>query len=234
MRGVSRDRDRQADLHQLGGGIRQRPEDVTEEWQPAPASPYGRSKVRAEHVHREWQQERPRVRSLVVVRPTVVFGEGNRGNVYQLIHQIISGRFVMVGSGKNRKSIAYVGNLSAFLVRVLGLGTGCHLFNYVDGADLSMRELVDIVTETVGRGRMAGVRVPYAVGYLGGIVCDALSAFTGRTLPISAIRVRKFCSSTTFSAQRLGANGFRPSIGLREALVATISPDYSRLGPKVG
>ena len=67
------------------------------------------------------------VRSLVVVRPTVVFGEGNRGNVYQLIHQIISGRFVMVGSGKNRKSIAYVGNLSAFLVRVLGLGTGVPL-----------------------------------------------------------------------------------------------------------
>ena len=205
-------------------------DDVTEERQPGPASPYGTSKLRAEQVHREWHQEAPGVRSLVVVRPTVVFGEGNRGNVYQLLRQIMSGRFVMVGSGENRKSMAYVGNLSAFLVRALGLGTGCHMFNYVDKPDLSMRELVDIVTETVGRGPMAGVRVPYAVGFLGGLLCDVASAVTGRKLPVSAIRVRKFCSSTTFSAHKLEATGFRPSIGLREALVATIRHELAADG----
>ena len=197
-------------------------DDVPEERQPAPASPYGRSKLRAEQVHREWHQEGPGVRSLVVVRPTVVFGKGNRGNVYQLVRQIMSGRFVMVGSGENRKSMAYVGNLSAFLVRALGMSTGCHLFNYVDKPDLSMQELVDIVAETVGRGPMAGVRVPYVVGYLGGFLCDVASAVTGRKLPVSAIRIRKFCSSTTFSAQRLESTGFRPSVGLREALATTI------------
>ena len=205
-------------------------DDVTEEREPAPASPYGMSKLRAEQVQREWQQEEPASRSLVVVRPTVVFGEGNRGNVYQLLRQIMSGRFVMVGSGENRKSMAYVGNLSAFLVRALGLGTGCHMFNYVDKPDLSMGELVDIVTETVGRGPMAGVRVPYAVGFLGGLLCDVASAVTGRKLPVSAIRVRKFCSSTTFSAHKLEATGFRPSIGLREALVATIRHELAADG----
>ena len=56
-----------------------------------------------------------RCRSLVIVRPAAVFGEGNRGNVYQLLRQIASRRFVMVGSGHNRKSMAYVGNVSALL-----------------------------------------------------------------------------------------------------------------------
>ena len=54
----------------------------------------------------------------MIVRPAVVFGEGNRGNVYELLRQIMARRFVMVGSGRNRKSIAYVGNLSAFLMYV--------------------------------------------------------------------------------------------------------------------
>ena len=110
-------------------------------------------KLLAEEVHREWQEEEPTRRSLVIVRPTVVFGERNRGNVYELLRQIMTRRFVMVGSGRNRKSMAYVGNVSAFLVHVLGLGAGTHLFNYVDGPDLSMEELVQTILVALGRPR---------------------------------------------------------------------------------
>ena len=107
--------------------------DRSEEDAPAPTNAYGRSKMRAEQVHREWQAEVPEARSLVIARPAVVFGEGNRGNVHQLMRQIAAGRFVMVGSGRNPKSMAYVGNVAAFLVHVLSCGAGTHLFNYVDG-----------------------------------------------------------------------------------------------------
>ena len=107
--------------------------DRSEEDAPAPTNAYGRSKMRAEQVHREWQAEVPEARSLVIARPAVVFGEGNRGNVHQLMRQIAAGRFVMVGSGRYPKSMAYVGNVAAFLVHVLSCGAGTHLFNYVDG-----------------------------------------------------------------------------------------------------
>ena len=46
--------------------------------------------------------------SLIIVRPTVIFGEGNRGNVFNLLNQIYSGQFLMVGNGRNKKSMAYV------------------------------------------------------------------------------------------------------------------------------
>ena len=52
--------------------------------------------------------------SLIIVRPTVIFGEGNRGNVFNLFNQIASGKFVMVGKGENKKSMAYIGNVVAF------------------------------------------------------------------------------------------------------------------------
>ena len=203
---------------------------TTEEEIPAPFNAYGRSKLLAENVYREWQEEEPAGRSLVIVRPTVVFGERNRGNVYQLFTQVMTRRFVMVGSGRNRKSMAYVGNVSAFLVHLLGLGAGTHLFNYVDGPDLSMEELVQTILLALGRPPAVGLRIPYLVGYLGGIACDVASAFTGMRLPISALRIKKFCSTTTFSGSRAMATGFRPPIGLQEALLKTIKHEVSDNG----
>ena len=43
-----------------------------------PFNEYGRTKALAEDVYREWRAKDPDSRSLIIVRPTVVFGEGNR------------------------------------------------------------------------------------------------------------------------------------------------------------
>lgn len=75
----------------------------------------------------------------------MVFGERNRGNVYNLLKQIASGKFVMVGKGNNIKSIAYIENVAAFLVHCLSFPNGYHLFNYADNPDLDMNTLVTIV-----------------------------------------------------------------------------------------
>ena len=75
---------------------------------------YGRTKWLAEGKYREWLAK-DSGRSLTIVRPTVIFGEQNRGNVYNLLRQIAGGKFPMVGNGKNKKSMAYVENAAAFL-----------------------------------------------------------------------------------------------------------------------
>jgi nucleoside-diphosphate-sugar epimerase len=67
---------------------------------------YGRTKYEAELVYKAWYEKDPENRKLVIVRPTVVFDEQNRGNVYNLLRQIASGKFMMIGNGENRKSMA--------------------------------------------------------------------------------------------------------------------------------
>ena len=47
-----------------------------------PFNHYGKSKWQAEEVLREWYNKAPTERSLTIIRPTVIFGERNRGNVY--------------------------------------------------------------------------------------------------------------------------------------------------------
>ncbi|EOJ6314996.1 N-acetyl-alpha-D-glucosaminyl-diphospho-ditrans,octacis-undecaprenol 4-epimerase, partial [Escherichia coli] len=80
-----------------------------------PFNHYGKSKWQAEEVLREWYNKAPTERSLTIIRPTVIFGERNRGNVYNLLKQIAGGKFMMVGAGTNYKSMAYVGNIVEFI-----------------------------------------------------------------------------------------------------------------------
>ena len=65
-----------------------------------PFNEYGRTKFEAEKKLRAWQEAYDN--SLIIVRPTVIFGEGNRGNVFNLLNQIASGKFLMVGKGENK------------------------------------------------------------------------------------------------------------------------------------
>ena len=99
---------------------------------------YGRTKYLAEQVYKAWQAEDLEIRTLVIVRPTVIFGEGNRGNVYYLLQQIALGRFLMFGDGTNRKSMAYVENVIAFIEYSLSFKPGLHIYNYIDKSDFDM------------------------------------------------------------------------------------------------
>ena len=80
-----------------------------------PLNHYGKSKWEAEKVIKEWYEKDPKGKSVTIIRPTVIFGERNRGNVYNLSKQISSGKFLMIGKGQNKKSMAYVGNVLAFI-----------------------------------------------------------------------------------------------------------------------
>lgn len=189
-----------------------------------PFNEYGKTKLEAEGVYRAWAMEDPS-RTLVIVRPTVVFGEGNRGNVYSLLRQIASGKFFMVGSGTNIKSMAYVGNVAGFLVHSLTLGRGVHIANYVDGPDMNTRDLVAHVNRCLGRTEQVRT-IPKSVALAGGYLLDAAARISGRTFPISAIRVRKFCETTQFKADRVTEWGFRPPYTLAEGLARTVDFEF--------
>jgi nucleoside-diphosphate-sugar epimerase len=191
----------------------------------APFNDYGRTKYAAEGIFRAWQAEAPDARTLVIVRPTVVFGERNRGNVYNLLRQIASGRFVMVGDGTNRKSMAYVENVAAFLEHSLQLPPGVHLTNFVDTPDFTMDALVRSVNRILGRSDEIRVRLPLPLGLMIGRGFDLVAGLTGKRFPISAIRVQKFCANSVYSTA-LAKTGFVPPVRLEEAIEKTVRHEF--------
>ena len=190
-----------------------------------PFNDYGRTKYEAEQVYKQWQAKDPENRSLTIIRPTVVFGEQNRGNVYNLLNQIASGRFVMVGDGKNRKSMAYVENVAAFLEHSSSNKPGIHVYNYIDKPDFDMNSLVSKVKHLLGLEPTVGVRVPYPLGLIAGFGFDLIAKMMKRTLPISSIRIKKFCQDSTYETS-IATTGFQPPITMENAIIDTIRYEF--------
>jgi nucleoside-diphosphate-sugar epimerase len=196
-----------------------------------PFNEYGRTKFEAEEKLRSWQEASDN--SLIIVRPTVIFGEGNRGNVYNLLNQIASGKFLMIGRGENKKSMAYIGNIVAFLEASIASERQYGIFNYVDTPDLTMNELVSQVRCTLKGKSGVGPRLPYWLGMIMGYVADGLAKLTRKNLPVSSIRVKKFASSTEFRSAKNTIEGFEPPFQLADGIVRTlqsefVAPDPSR------
>lgn len=199
--------------------------DAAEDSVPEPFNEYGRTKLAAEEVFGTWADEDAH-RSLVIVRPCVVFGEGNRGNVYNLTRQVASGRFLMVGKGNNRKSMAYVGNIVEYLADCLRAPAGKQISNFADKPDLSTRELMGVLRGCLNKPSESRLRLPLPVGLAAGHALDLAARVTGRTFPISAIRIRKFASDTTVNTDRLVASGYRPRYPLADALRLTVASEF--------
>ena len=195
-----------------------------------PFSEYGRTKALAEDVYREWREKDPENRSLIIVRPTVVFGEGNRGNVYNLLNQINSGAFAMIGNGKNKKSMAYVENLAAFLVKCIKSEEKYAVYNYVDTPDFTMNELVSFVRGKLRGKSSVGLRIPKFIGLIAGYTADVLAEL-GVKLSISSIRVKKFCASSEFSSAKGELDGFEAPFTLQEGLDRTLEAEFINPDP---
>lgn len=201
------------------------PADTDESGKPNYFNDYGRTKYLAEQIYNEWQAEDPENRTLVIVRPTVIFGEGNRGNVFNLLKQIYSKRFVMFGNGENRKSMAYVENVAAFLEYSLSFKPGLHVYNYIDKPDFDMNTLVSKARKILFGKNNVGLRLPSFLGMAIGYFADFVTMVTGKTLPVSSIRVKKFIGTTQFSSS-VSETGFVPPVSLDEGLARTLNYEF--------
>lgn len=195
-----------------------------------PFNEYGRSKFAAEEVFRSWGQKAGR--HLVIIRPTVIFGEGNRGNVYNLLNQIASRKFLMIGNGKNHKSLAFIDNVVAFLQGCIQTDQTYALYNYVDTPDLTMDELIKHVRLKLFGTSTVGFRIPRWLGVLVGHVADVLSKLLFQKLRVSALRIKKFTSSSHFTSAKSQLDNFRPPYNLIEGINKTIESEFISPDPE--
>lgn len=195
-----------------------------------PADPfnhYGKSKWQAEQVLQDWYKDHSDW-SIRVVRPTVVFGEGNRGNVYNLLKQIASGRFMLIGKGNNQKSMSYIGNIAAFLrYLITDVQPGVEIFNYVDKPDFTTKDLVRQTSAVLGK-KIPTTSIPYWLGMLGGYGFDVLAFLTRKKLSISSVRVKKFCAVTKYDSTKAMNSGFKPPYTMQEGLQRTLSSEFGK------
>jgi len=131
----------------------------------------------------------------------------------------------MVGHGENRKSMAYVENIAAFIEYSISFKPGVHIYNFIDKPDFSMNNLVSNVNRILGRPEKIGFRLPFAVGYMIGKGFDLVAALTGKRFAISSIRVKKFCANSVYNTA-IEQTGFTPPVPLEQALAQTVRYEF--------
>ena len=105
---------------------------------------------------------------ILILRMATLYGEGDPGNLGRLFKAIERGRFVMIGSGRNRKSLVHRDDAAAACVRAALHPTvqSWGIWN-ISGEPCTMREIVSGIGSAVGRepGRFS-LPAPLANGLL--------------------------------------------------------------------
>lgn len=163
----------------------------TETSVPAPVSAYGKSKLIAEKIHETWVQNGAG-RSLVVVRPAVVFGAGEGGNFTRMASLLKRGAFVFPGRRDTIKSCIYVEDLID-----LFLAAAASPDNHVvlNGSYPECPTLEHIV-ETLQRQYFPKAKLIDVPRQAVMVAAKALSALNGFGLGVHPDRVTKLVRST--------------------------------------
>jgi nucleoside-diphosphate-sugar epimerase len=108
----------------------------------APVSPYGRSKMLAERIHRAWLDERPDHR-LVIARPAVIFGPGEGGNFTRMAKLLRKGVFIYPGRRDTIKACFYVDDLLEAITFARSASDRFVLFNACYPDHYTLEEIVE-------------------------------------------------------------------------------------------
>ena len=186
-----------------------------------PCNDYGKSKLEMERIIFSSHASGDLKGRVVVVRPGVVYGEWNFGNVFNLMR--FSSRFVPVGLDKNPiKSMAYVKNLVASTLFALENSNteNPFVFNYVDYEQLGTKDLLQHIS--VAKGQRS-IFLSYRLVFGLSVVLNLPFKLLGTDFLLSPMRIKKFAQPTHFAADKIRSLGFVQPRAPVDAVNRTIS-----------
>lgn len=189
---------------------------ITEDSPLQPESAYGHSKRMAEQIHRDGQAGSPE-RFLVIVRPGVVFGPGERGNYTHLARALSKGAFFYPGRKDTIKSGGYVDELIWAIGFALDRKKQNILFNFAYPDMPTIEEIVLTFSRTAGF-KAAPVIVPAAPLYAAAGFFEIANKVGFRN-PIHRQRITKLIRSTRVQPRWLLNEGYSFKTTLEEALM---------------
>lgn len=176
----------------------------TDETAPiCPISPYGGSKFPAELIHEKWMSMDPE-RRLIVIRPGVVYGPEDPGNIGRMVMAIQRGYFAFPGSMNVNKSYAYIYGLLDSIRFTMESTERLITYNYVETPTETLGKIAGHVKKFVGSTTPI-LSLPTSLLLPTAHIVQALA---GSKNPVHPVRVRKASMSTHIIPGKLQSMGF--------------------------
>lgn len=195
---------------------------LTEDVVPSPKGPYGESKIKAEEYILKSVESLSRLgvdkqKRFFILRPCMIHGPGNKGNL-NLLYQVVSkGIPWPLGSFENRRSFTSIDNLSFAIEGMLTKDIESGIYHIGDDEALSTNELIELIAESVDKKPLI-LNIPE--GLMKGIakVGDTLH------LPLDSQRLQKLTENYVVSNDKLKkALGIKKMpVSAREGLLKTL------------
>jgi nucleoside-diphosphate-sugar epimerase len=123
---------------------------LTEEAIPVPKTPYGQSKLEAEHYI--LSQKPAAGKRVFIIRPCMIHGPGNKGNL-NLLYKIVKKEIPYpLAAFENKRSFLSIENLNFLIQEMIShkeISSG--VYNFADDESLSTNELVTLISKTVNK-----------------------------------------------------------------------------------
>ena len=189
---------------------------LTEDRTPNPVTVYGKSKLAAEEYI--LSQKTPQNKRVYILRPCMIHGPNNKGNLNLLYSFVSKGIPYPFGKYENKRSFVSVENL-CFIINELidNANIASGVYNIADDESLSTKELVAIIGETINKPSKI-VSIPKFVVNLFAKIGDFLP------LPINSERVQKLVENYAVSNNKI-KNAIKKELPLtsKQGIVKTIS-----------
>lgn len=188
---------------------------------PVPTTAYGSSKLVAEKIHEVWQSRNITNRQLVIVRPGVVFGPGEGGNVSRLIKAVKKRYFFYTGNKDTRKAGVYVKELCNAMTWVLNTNKSKNnlvIFNMSMNPGPSIEEYVNTITKVLNKSIfIPSVHEKFLL--IASYFIDALCKIFRLNHPFSPIRIKKLNKSNNILPTYLINHNYKYLYTLEEAFI---------------
>jgi len=199
-----------------------------------PMDVYQRSKLAGELAVLDYARSLPADGMIVTVnRPAMVYGPGDL-RMLKLFHAVLSGRFVMVGSGRTLSHLGYIEDQTdSFVLCAVAARGRVHgeAFNIASDEPLSLNALTSLIADCGGVD-LRRWSVPVAPVWLAAAACEAIYRPLGKRPPLFRRRVGFFTHNRAFDLgkaerrlhylsrrpRRHRAIGVKPSPGGRVSL----------------
>ena len=160
-----------------------------------PKTPYGRSKLEAENYL--LSQKLPEAKRLFIIRPCMIHGPGNKGNLNLLYKVVEKGIPWPLACYDNQRSFLSIDNLNFLIEKIISdknIPSG--IYNFADDEALSTTELVRIIAKTSGKKERL-FKIPTNVITVVAKIGDLLK------LPLNSERLKKLTESYEVSNNKI-------------------------------
>lgn len=121
---------------------------LTEDVVPSPKGPYGESKIAAE---KYIQEHLVAEKQVYILRPCMIHGPGNKGNLNLLYGVVKKGIPWPLGAFENRRSFTSIENLCFVINGLLTKDVPTGIYNMGDDEALSTNELIEEICKSLGK-----------------------------------------------------------------------------------